>query len=211
MELGYERDRIVAAMRASFNNPDRAVEYLMTEIPSHQEPSAATQPPRPQSPAASTAVPSIPSVSPSPPTSGVFDGLRNNPQFVTIRSMIQTNPQLLQPILQTLGSANPELLQHISQNQEEFIRLLNEPVPPSAAGGPVPPAGGAEGPGGPGGPGTHYIHVTPEEKEAIDRLEGLGFDRTVVIEAYFACEKDETLAANYLLENKFEDDMEGTD
>ena len=108
--------------------------------------------------------------------------LRTQPQFAQMRTLLQQNPTLLAPLLQQLAQSNPQLLQLINEHQNEFYNMINEPMDAetgnsAAAGGApaggaaVPPAGGA--PGGAGGarnPNSQYISVTPQEREAIDRV-----------------------------------------
>ncbi|KAI7875775.1 UV excision repair protein Rad23 [Lichtheimia hyalospora FSU 10163] len=225
MEMGFERDQVKRALRASFNNPDRAVEYLFNGIPEdllaeeqaeqvhsqeqQQQGGAATttETPAATSPnsaqarsneasqnlflAAQQAAQQQQQQQQQSGTGNVdFSQLRNTPHFQQLRQLVQSNPSLLQPLLQQLGQSNPELLRMINSDPQGFFQLLME---------------GGDEEGGAVPPGSHVIQVTQEEKEAIDRLEGLGFDRAQAIEAYFACDKNEELAANYLFENGADD------
>ena len=54
-------------------------------------------------------------------------------------------------------------------------------------------------------PGAVQIELSEQEAAAVARLEGMGFDRQQCLEAFLACDRDEELAANYLLEHGNED------
>ncbi|XP_046307764.1 UV excision repair protein RAD23 homolog B isoform X2 [Marmota monax] len=212
MSMGYEREQVIAALRASFNNPDRAVEYLLMGIPGDRESQAVVEPAQaagtgaPQSSAVAAAAATTTATTTTASSGGhPLEFLRNQPQFQQMRQIIQQNPSLLPALLQQIGRENPQLLQQISQHQEHFIQMLNEPVQESGGQG----GGGGSGSGGIAEAGSghmNYIQVTPQEKEAIERLKALGFPEGLVIQAYFACEKNENLAANFLLQQNFDED-----
>ncbi|KAK8772155.1 hypothetical protein V5799_024601 [Amblyomma americanum] len=145
MEMGYERAQVERALRASFNNPDRAVEYLLTGIPpSQQDPSEESHGGQEESGGGTPhSAPSDTAMSPPPQSqlsgstgSGGGGGgplldalaaegggtaedplgfLRFQPQFQQMRQVIQQNPQLLNAVLQQIGQSNPQLLQLISR------------------------------------------------------------------------------------------------
>merc|ERR1711970_1308747 len=210
-DMGYEKSQVEAALRASFNNPDRAVEYLLTGIPPQVEVGPLAAGGGGVSPAV-TGGGTAPA--PAAGAGGAAENplafLRDHEMFQQIRSVIQQNPNMLSTMLQQIGQSNPQLLQIISQNQEAFIRMINE--------GEAGEGGGEEG--GVGGVGAALgdapalgdaldqpgvIQVSPQDKEAIERLKALGFPEHLVVQAYFACEKNENLAANFLLSQNFDD------
>ncbi|EED18272.1 UV excision repair protein (RadW), putative [Talaromyces stipitatus ATCC 10500] len=220
--MGFPRADIDRAMRAAFFNPDRAVDYLLNGIPENiqqeqtQARAAATSPAPAPAPAPAT-TPAAPEATGNEPVNlfeaaaqaggtgrgaaggagagdagalGNLDFLRNNPHFQQLRQLVQQQPQMLEPILQQVGAGNPQLAQLIGQNQEQFLQLLAEDMGDE---GELPP-------------GAHEIRVTEEERDAIERLCRLGFSRDSVIQAYFACDKNEELAANFLFEQPDEGD-----
>ncbi|KAK3216674.1 hypothetical protein GRF29_1g607126 [Pseudopithomyces chartarum] len=227
--MGFARADIDAAMRAAFFNPDRAVEYLLTGIPESAQQEQQAQARGPTSPPAAAggnsgaAAPAAQASGGDEPInlfeaaaqagqgrggaggarggatgsaagagagaggalgSNSLDFLRNNPQFQQLRQVVQQQPQMLEPILQQVGAGNPQLAQLITNHPEQFLQLLAEDADEDA---PLPP-------------GAQAISVTEEEREAIERLCRLGFERDLVIQAYFACDKNEELAANFLFD-----------
>lgn len=210
---GFSREESLRALRASFNNPDRAVEYLLSgNIPEGEPEEDAAPTDAPAAPAGIDAGGQPPA--PGGDAAGGLAFLANLPQFQAMRRVIQTNPEQLPRLLQDLGQSNPQLLQLISSHQQDFISMLNAPADLDDEGDDLMHGGGGDPAGPPSVPfggqeamqpgGQSVIQITPQEKEAIERLKCLGFEESLVVQAYFACDKNENLAANFLL-NQFDD------
>lgn len=136
MDMGFPEDQVRSCLRAAFNNPDRAVEYLMNGIP------AGLQAPAASTPAAGGGN----TEAATPARAPTLDDLRNHPEFNQIKALVQQNPQALPEVLRQIGERQPQLLEVIHNNREAFVKMMNEPIEAPAPA----PAGGA-GAGATGG------------------------------------------------------------
>ncbi|CAG8026569.1 unnamed protein product [Penicillium salamii] len=222
--MGFARTDIDRAMRAAFYNPDRAIEYLLTGIPDNiqeqqqQQQQQAEQPASTGAPAATggeeplnlfeaaaqaggeggrprgagAAGAGAGAGAAGGEALGSLEFLRSNPHFQQLRQLVQQQPHMLEPILQQVAAGNPQIASIIGQNSDQFLQLLGEELEDDEEGA-LPP-------------GAQAISVTEEERDAIERLCRLGFPRDSVIQAYFACDKNEELAANFLFDQPDEDE-----
>lgn len=128
---------------------------------------------------------------------GDEEGAGGMPNPIQMMAMLQAlPPQMRAQAAASLG-ISPEQLQQISQMlgslpPEQLQQLMNESGA-AAAGGGVGGAGGAR-------QGQQVIRLTAEEMASVTRLTELGFDQQDAIAAFIACDKNEALAANLLLE-----------
>ena len=174
IEMGFDRKDVEAAMKAAFNNPDRAIEYLTSGLPAPSNPVPPQQ---------------------GNPSDEQFRQLLQDPMFMQLLAMIQQNPAALAPILTQLQQSNPEVYNLITNNREAFMRLLQESPAPRidpnmVAGLPRPPP-----------PGSVVITLSQEEQQSIKNLMELGFSKDDAIEAYLTCDKNEAHAASMLFDN----------
>ena len=189
IEMGYEREKVEKALNASKGNVDLALEYLNSgNIP---EPSQ-NPPSQPSQPSAGN-------------TSNLPLELRRNASLMKV--VCRNEPEKIFNILNSIKQRSPALLNKIKEHEEEFknylvspinqedidaFKLLQEDLRGLSHGG-----------------NRVEIRLSPEEAAAVKRLKDLGnFTENDVLQAYFACDKNEELAANFLFEQKMREDEE---
>lgn len=225
MEMGYDRPQVEAALRAAFNNPHRAVEYLLTGIPeslNRPEPQLAPTSNLSTSNQAEdvsmdhdgdededdhhghqenlfeAAAAAAQAQNQPGDGSGEVDTPGNtigdDDQMNLLRTALQTNPELIQPLLEQLAQSNPQIAQLIQADPEAFVRTFldgsGDNMGYELEGEEVAEEEGEEG--------EVRIAVTEQDQNAINRLCELGFDRNLVIQVYMACDKNEEVAADIL-------------
>ncbi|OJA08675.1 hypothetical protein AZE42_01182 [Rhizopogon vesiculosus] len=237
IEMGFEREQVIRALRASFNNPDRAVEYLMTGIPTHLMNEAAGPAARlaQTGSAATAAAPIAPAPAPAvrPAPAAPAGQPQNLFQLAQQQQQQQpgARPGAAAAAAAAAGAGAGDIDIEALRNHPQFQQLRQLVQTNPTLLGPLvqqimeqnPHLGqlfesnpevlmqllnGGDGEGDDAAPGPQIIHITPEEQAAIGRLEALGFSRQKAAEAYLACDKNEELAANYLFETGFDDEEE---
>lgn len=176
MSMGYEETEVRAALRASFNHPERAIEYLITGIPTMNEGTTLAN--------RNTTNPGETTNTPVVETAERLQYLATDPRFAHVRNLIRQNPELLELVLAHLSESDPMTFEAIRSHQEEFISMLNDTNPLHAA----------------------SVPLSSDEEAAIERLMGLGFEREIVVQVYLACNKNEELAADMLFSQSEDED-----
>lgn len=138
---------------------------------------------------------------------------------VQLAQMLQAMPPQEQQAMAQMMGMDVNQLQQLAQMisampPEQVQQHMNMAMQAQGLGGLM---GGGAGRGGMGG--AQVLRLSEEEMAAVDRLTEMGFDRSEAAQAYLACDKNEALAANLLMDGGFggfggmdgDDDIGGDD
>jgi UV excision repair protein RAD23 len=196
MAMGdYSMDQVRTALRCAWGNPDQAAEYLFTGIPPHvlaQHQNPGPAPPQPSEPMQQD--------------DGSDGGDGGMPDGAAMAQAMQQNPQMMQMMLQAMAQqeGGQEMIQKLSQNPQMMMQLLSM-MGGMGRGG--PPQGGLPPQAQSGGQqaGVTTVSLDAGERQSIQNLQALapGISQDDAVRAFIVCERNETLAANYLLDSLF--------
>jgi len=230
MQMGFEEADVQRAMRAAFNNPERAAEYLLTGIPQNLGAAANAQvaapPPAAQAPAVNQAAAANNPMAAAAamPQQGAALGamqqvIAQNPEAMAavLQQVMQNQPELFQGIAAD-GNINPAAVENLMRDPN-FMQMMLQAMSGGAGLGARPGMGAAQRPGVGALPGMgrgmvgqmraqqppmgnpNVIRMTQAEAESVERLKAIGFSQHQALEAFLVCNKNEQMAANYLFEN----------
>jgi UV excision repair protein RAD23 len=199
IDMGFEKSQAEAAIKAAHGQIDLAVDYLYNGIPEGTNDNLPFMEGEGEE---------------GGEEGGDEDPLKKTASIAKI--LCQNDPSKLTNLMQNIQQNDPDLFALINEREEEFKNLLEQPVTEAdirnlrsfqqemGMGG----VGGEHGGHEHGhGQGTISVNLTPEDRVVINRLKELGnFNEADVIQAYIACDKNEEMAANYLFEQKMNDD-----
>uniref|UniRef100_A0A182IJ42 UV excision repair protein RAD23 n=1 Tax=Anopheles atroparvus TaxID=41427 RepID=A0A182IJ42_ANOAO len=196
--MGYSEQSARMALEICANYPDRAVEYLLSEMASGNDTEISL---------GAGLAGGAGQVTAAATTGGGGGGgaggrdsnplafLRSHPVFEDMKRLLQDDPNLLPHLIQRIQTSNPDLMRIIANNQEEFLALINEPQPESQMSQELEDIAAAM-----------VNSLTPSDMDAIDRLKALGYPEHLVIQAYIACERDEYNAAEFLVSQTLDEE-----
>lgn len=133
-----------------------------------------------------------------------------------VKVLYSQDPSNLEGILMSVQQNSPEILQIIQENQEEFQNMLKEPISEEDLKNfaefknegkqeqeQLPNHQGEENDDNNANNSNSNIQLTNDEYEAIKTIQEMGnFNEMETVQAYLACDKNVEMAANYLFENK---------
>lgn len=168
--MGFPESESRSALEAAMGNPDLAYEFLLNGIP---EQALAASRMRQSAPSGGSAPTSTNTASIS-----ALQQFRSHPQFEALKQLVQTNPAALPQVLNVIGQQNPQLLDAIHANNEEFLSMMNEPINSSPAPISPPAVPSSDMPGMGDGPNPAQIvallsALPPEQRAAFAQQVGL--------------------------------------
>lgn len=176
VEMGYSRSMVIQALQASFNDANRAVEYLLSEIPAKAQ--ALTGQPLRAMPTQSAPNRNITS------DDNPLAFLRNSQEFQKLREIVRNDVGALADAYVRIRNSNPDLFQLILGNEKAFLDLINEEDSPQENRPEID------------------VSLSDADLASIDRLKEFGFPEHEILAAFLACQKNEDQAADLLFQNR---------
>lgn len=206
VEMGFPQEYSEAAIKAAKGNVSLAIEFLYNGIPQNIESQNNNNGNNNSGNNVNQG-----GNSSSQPTSSL-DAVKRIAQIIKV--LCANDPNQLQGIIMELQRTRPELIELIKQHENEFKAIIQSEVTDedlkafsefnSELG-----IGGGSGQGqGQGQGGREQIKLSKEEYEAIQRLKAYGFSELDCVQAYFAFDKNEEMALNFLFDMKSQDNFD---